>query len=117
MIIKTKRIYEPKSKDDGLRVLVTRYWPRGIRKDSIDLWVRQLGPSEKLIKVWKSGKITWGEFKRRYLGEYKCTAKQRFLQDLKDSIKGKDATLLCVCEDENRCHRGILKGLLKGRCH
>ena len=111
-MIKTKRIYEPKSKDDGLRVLVTRYWPRGIRKDSIDLWVRQLGPGEKLIKVWKAGKITWQEFKRRYLGEYKCTAKQRFLQDLKNNIKGKDATLLCICEDENRCHRVILKGLL-----
>ena len=112
-MIKTKRIYEPNDKNDGLRVLVTRYWPRGIKKESVDRWIRQLGPSEKLIKVWKSGKITWGEFKRRYLGEYKCTAKQRLLKDLKNSIKGKDTTLLCICEDENRCHRVILKELLE----
>ncbi len=112
-MIKTKSIYEPKSKEDGLRVLVTRYWPRGTKKNKIDLWIRQLGPSEKLITVWKNGKIGWLEFKKRYLGEYKCTAKQKFLKNLKKTIKGKDATLLCTCKkEENRCHRFILKNLL-----
>lgn len=112
-MIKTKRIYEPKSKDDGLRVLVTRYWPRGIKKNAVDLWIRQLGPSEGLIKEWKHGRISWQEFKNRYLGEYKCTAKQQYLAELKKTIKGKDVTLLCICEDENHCHRILVKRLLE----
>lgn len=112
-MIKTKRIYEPKSKGDGLRVLVTRYWPRGIKKSAVDLWIRQLGPSEGLIKEWKQGKIGWQEFKRRYLGEYKCSAKRDFLKELKKAIKGKDATLLCICEDETHCHCILLKRLLE----
>jgi len=114
-LLKTKSIYEPGSPNDGLKVLVTRYWPRGIKKERVDLWVRELGPSERLIKDWKAGKITWQEFKRRYIAEFGLKEKQKSLEQLKETLKDKDATLLCICEEENRCHRGILKELLTGQ--
>jgi uncharacterized protein YeaO (DUF488 family) len=54
-----KTIYDPKSKDDGFRVLVMQYWPRGVRKQKVDVWYRDLGTSKELIKAWKAGTITW----------------------------------------------------------
>ncbi|MDO8426868.1 MAG: DUF488 family protein [Deltaproteobacteria bacterium] len=54
-LVKTKSIYDPPTKDDGLRVLVTRYWPRGVKKEEQDFWLRGMGPIPELIKAWKSG--------------------------------------------------------------
>ncbi len=115
-VISTKRVYEPRSEDDGLRVLVTRYWPRGIRKDDVDVWFRELGPERGLIREWKTRKISWEEFKGRYLNEYKVsTEKKTSLEELKRIMKKGRITLLCTCMDEEMCHRGILKGLLLGK--
>lgn len=113
--LKTKSVYEAASKDDGARILVTRYWPRGVKKDRQDLWLRGLGPEPGLIKLWKAGKLSFAEFKRRYLAEFGGEEKRRLLEDLKRTIKDKDATLLCTCKDEALCHRAILRGLLSGQ--
>ncbi|MBI5491599.1 MAG: DUF488 family protein [Deltaproteobacteria bacterium] len=115
-MVKTKSIYDAPSKDDGLRVLVTRYWPRGVRKDEQDFWIRDLGPGPALIKAWKSGAITWNEFRRSYLDEYGASEKKTALKSLKDIIKatkGRDVTLLCTCREEGNCHRGLLKDMVK----
>ena len=115
-MIKTRSIYSEGSEDDGVRALVTRYWPRGVGKDAIDRWLRDLGPAPELIKLWKSGKIDWDRFRKDYLDEYKSLDKSALLKELKDFIKGsreKDVTLLCTCRIEERCHRDILKELLK----
>jgi len=42
-LIQSKRVYEPKEKSDGLRVLIMRLWPRGIKKSHIDVWLKELG--------------------------------------------------------------------------
>lgn len=112
-MIKTKRIYDEAAPEDGVRVLVTRYWPRGVKKERTDKWVKQLGPSEKLLKEWKDGGMEWDAFAERYKGEFRCPAKQRFLDELKEELGGRDATLLCVCNDHDRCHTGLLKKLME----
>jgi uncharacterized protein YeaO (DUF488 family) len=66
-----KSIYDPKSKDDGFRVLIMQYWPRGVKKSKIDTWYRELGTSKELIKAWKTRKVTWTQFKRRYIADLK----------------------------------------------
>ena len=66
MPIRTKCIYEKAEPADGYRVLVMRLWPRGIRKDAVDAWERELGTPTELIKEWKSGSVPWAEFARRY---------------------------------------------------
>ncbi len=49
-MIKVKRIYDSAGKDDGVRILVDKLWPRGISKDKVDVWLKDVAPSEKLRK-------------------------------------------------------------------
>jgi len=104
-----KSVYDPKSSTDGLRVLVMTYWPRAIKKSKVDLWLRDLGTSKDLIKIWKSGKINWSEFKKQYLAELKDENKQSMIHDLTKRAKLGKVTLLCSCHDPAKCHRAILK--------
>ncbi len=48
--VKTKRVYESREPRDGIRVLVMRFWPRGVKKNSIDEWLRELGTDQELIR-------------------------------------------------------------------
>lgn len=70
-IIKVKRIYDEPSSDNGVRVLVDRLWPRGLSKESarIDLWLRDVAPSDELRKWFNHDASKWEEFKRRYFKE------------------------------------------------
>lgn len=113
-MIRTKSIYDGKSKEDGYRVLVTRYWPRGIKKAEADEWIKDLGPSAGLIRLWKDKEISWDEFRKRYLEEHAAEeAKKEALERLKGIVnKEKKVTLLCTCRDEV-CHRTILKEMLR----
>ena len=110
MPVKTKNIYDPVESADGYRVLVMRFWPRGVSKDKIDNWEKELGTEPDLIKKWKSGSINWSEFSKQY---------RRFAAQHKDKIaelaqraKRETLTLLCSCRDEEHCHRTILKQLI-----
>jgi uncharacterized protein YeaO (DUF488 family) len=57
-----KNIYDKPEQSDGKRILVMRLWPRGISKDKIDVWMKELGTEKELIKKWKAGKIDWSHF-------------------------------------------------------
>ena len=110
MPVKIKSIYEPKSKDDGMRVLVMRFWPRGISKDKIDIWEKDLGTPADLIKKWKKGSVSW----RKFSGEYRRLVVQHNdkIKELADRSKTETITLLCSCKDEKHCHRSLLKELI-----
>lgn len=71
MQIVVKRIYEGVDAADGLRVLVDRLWPRGITKDqaALDLWVRDLAPSNELRRWYNHDPAKWEEFRQRYFAE------------------------------------------------
>lgn len=117
-MLKTRCIYDQPERSDGVRVLVTRYWPRGVKKEKADVWLKDLGPSPALIKDWKAGKISWADFRRRYDAEWREGDKDRLLEELKEIVSKagkKDVTLLCTCREEAECHRGILKEKLKGK--
>ncbi len=114
-MIKTKSVYSPAVEGDGKRVLVSRYWPRGVKKEAVDRWIKGLGPSPALIKAWKTGEITWPEFGKRYAGERGSEEWKTAFEELKaflSGLKGKDATLLCTCREGEHCHREIIKELL-----
>ncbi|MGI0047161.1 MAG: DUF488 domain-containing protein [Nitrosotalea sp.] len=72
-MIKIKRIYEPVSKEDGFRILVDRLWPRGVSKESaqIDMWLKEVAPSDSLRKWFSHDPKKWIEFKKRYHEEMK----------------------------------------------
>jgi uncharacterized protein YeaO (DUF488 family) len=68
-MIKVKRVYDPIEKDDGIRILVDRLWPRGIKKDKVDIWLKDIAPSNELRKWYNHDPNKWEEFKRKYFDE------------------------------------------------
>lgn len=100
-MIRTKRIYDTVSRDDGYRILVDRLWPRGVSKEKahVDLWMREVGPSDDLRKWFAHDPRKWEEFKKKYEAELKgnpdLIAKIRKLEKDKGLI-----TLVYSAKDE-----------------
>jgi uncharacterized protein YeaO (DUF488 family) len=70
-MISLKRVYEPASPDDGVRILVERLWPRGIKKDALrlDTWLKDVAPSDGLRRWFGHEPKKWDSFRDRYFGE------------------------------------------------
>jgi uncharacterized protein YeaO (DUF488 family) len=121
MPIKTKRWNDPRQKDDGFRLLICRYRPRGVRKqdETWDDWWSEFGPSRELHAAFygKHGPpIGWEEYRRRYLEEMQ--ARSDLIDELAALVReGKTITLLCssACEDASQCHRTLLRELIEAR--
>lgn len=109
--IRTKRVYDPPDPSDGLRLLVMRYWPRGISKSRADEWDRRLAPSPNLLKAFRSGALTWEEYVTRYWDE--VDPQGEAVRALVQRARTQTVTLLCSCEDESRCHRGLLRDVVQ----
>jgi uncharacterized protein YeaO (DUF488 family) len=119
--IRTRRWNDPKEEGDGLRLLVCRYRPRGVKKEdeTWDVWCQHVGPSEELHAAvyGKHGEpISWDEYTRRYHDEMR---RQSYWLDgfAKKLAAGQTITLLCssACTDPERCHRTLLAKLLEAR--
>ena len=126
-MLKTKSVWSALDrKADGLRILVTRFRGRGMPATRYDVWMPSLGPSERMLRQFLEGKISWAKFARQYRKELfldgpiekrSRTIKnhgQKFtLRLLKRLARRGNVTLLCHCaEDEQRCHRHVLKALV-----
>jgi uncharacterized protein YeaO (DUF488 family) len=120
-------VHSPIEPGDGLRLLVVRFRGRGLPADRYDVWMANLGPSEKLLKGVLAEKITWKEFSRRYRDELFAPAAadaanatiknhgQKFTLRLIARLAAKEnVTLLCHCaEDATQCHRFLLRDLIE----
>ena len=113
MAIKTKRIYEGASGDDGSRILVDRLWPRGLSKEKarIDLWLKEVAPSDELRKAFHNGDLTWSEFRNQYLAELKKHRDK--LKPLAALEKNENITLLFSAKNEERNNAIVLKEYLE----
>ena len=107
--VRTKRVAEPASVDDGTRVLVMRLWPRGVKKTAADHWLKGLGTPLDLIRQWKAGTISWEVLETAYRRHLRTAEARADLSTLTALARRGRVTLLCTCPDEARCHRGILK--------
>jgi uncharacterized protein YeaO (DUF488 family) len=113
VVIKTKSIYEPVEEDDGVRVLITRYYPRGVKKDHFHVWFRSLSPSANLLKQYKNGTETWEEFEEAFVSEIRHNSESsKQLKDILKRSKHSNVTLLCYERTGHNCHRYIVKDLL-----
>jgi uncharacterized protein YeaO (DUF488 family) len=112
-MIKLKRAYEPASKDDGLRILVERLWPRGMSKQKakIDLWLKDLAPSTELRKWYGHDPARWLQFRKRYGAELKC--KGDVLALLRYVTEERTFTFVYAASDEERNSAVVLKELLE----
>ena len=70
-MIQIKRVYDPPAQTDGVRILVERLWPRGIKKESLilDDWRKEAAPSSELRRWFSHDSTKWPEFQRRYRAE------------------------------------------------
>lgn len=73
-MLRTKRIYEPKEPSDGVRMLIMRMWPRGVKKERIDEWNRDLAPSKGLVMAFKKDGLPWDEYVERFWKEIRPEA-------------------------------------------
>ncbi len=117
-MIKTKRWNDPAEPDDGFRLLVCRYRPRGVKKEdeTWDAWQPALGPSKELHAAYygKSGPpIGWDEYVKRYTQEMQRQG--YWIRGFAERVKrGETLTLLCssACTDPARCHRTLLAEMI-----
>jgi len=110
--IRLKRIYEPPSEEDGYRVLSTRYWPRGVPKSRVDEYTTKTAPSRALLREFKHERLSWEDYVPRYLEEMGSEDAVSAIRRLAEKAKSDRITLMCICEDENRCHRSLLRNLI-----
>jgi uncharacterized protein YeaO (DUF488 family) len=113
LTVKTKSIYESAEPEDGLRVLVTRYYPRGVKKDRFDQWVRPLSPSSGLLSSYRGGEKSWEQFKESFLLELKANPESlEAIRTLDALTKRQDVTLLCYEKSGLPCHRLVVQEIL-----
>jgi uncharacterized protein YeaO (DUF488 family) len=119
MPIRTRRWNEAGEEGEGLRLLITRYRPRGVSKaeETWDEFWPELGPSKELhAAVYGKGRmpIGWEVYRARYLGEMRGQ-KERIAELARRVAGGEAITLVCssACVREARCHRSLLKVLIE----
>jgi uncharacterized protein YeaO (DUF488 family) len=98
----------------GWRVLIMRYWPRGVRRDRIDLWLRDAAPSAELIRAYRHAGLDWAEFERRYRRE--ITHERPAVLDQLRELDREHGEIVLLCTErippDEHCHRLTLIQLL-----
>lgn len=112
--IRLKRAYEPVAADDGVRILVDRLWPRGVRKAdaALDRWAKDLAPSATLRKWFGHDPSRWEAFRRRY--EQELLEHEDALEALRALAKEKRVTLVYSAHDEAHNDAVVLRDVLTG---
>jgi uncharacterized protein YeaO (DUF488 family) len=118
--IRTACVRDAASAADGHRLLITRYWPRGLTKAAVAAeWQPALAPSRELIQAFKRGQIDWRTFAARFRQEMRSPAAQAALDELRVRSRELTVTLLCECRapdgDESaiQCHRRLVRELTR----
>lgn len=114
-MIRLKRAYEPATSDDGVRVLVERLWPRGVKKTRLKLdgWLKEVAPSADLRKWFSHQPEKWPEFRHRYFTELR--ANPAAWQPLLSAAKRGRVTFVYAARDEARNGAVALKAFLERR--
>jgi uncharacterized protein YeaO (DUF488 family) len=123
MAITIVRLGSPRKPNEGLRLGTVRRPPRGVpksdfaRRDYYDVWLPNLSPSRELVNEALSAhdQKSWNRFARKFRGEMNQPDAGRLLDVLAALSHTANFSLGCYCENEDRCHRSILKDLLAAR--
>ena len=113
-MIQLKRVYQEPGPRDGMRILVDRLWPRGVKKEAarIQEWRKDLAPSDSLRRWFKHDPEKWSEFRKRYRKELSGGNNKEELRRLAGLAKRKRITLIYGAADEEHNHAVVLKELL-----
>jgi uncharacterized protein YeaO (DUF488 family) len=115
--LQLKRVYDAPDRSDGARVLVDRLWPRGIAKDkaAIDLWLKDIAPSNDLRKKFHGHPEAWDDFVSAYKRELTGTEAQLAAAELEALIRKGTVTLLYAARDDTHNNAAALKTWLDKR--
>jgi len=114
-VIRLKRVYEPPERSDGMRFLVERLWPRGVRKEALklDAWLKDVAPSGELRRWFGHDPVRWDEFRRRYASE--LDAQPEAWHEILSAADNGTVTLLFSARDTLHNNAVALKSYLEGQ--
>jgi uncharacterized protein YeaO (DUF488 family) len=121
MSVRIVRLGSPRLPGEGLRLGTVRRPPRGVPKaqfaaqDWYDVWFPTLAPGADTLKAGLQAETAaqWKDFVRRYRAEMAAPDARHALELLARLSHQTDFSVGCYCEDESRCHRSILRELLR----
>jgi uncharacterized protein YeaO (DUF488 family) len=115
-VIRLKRVYDDASPDDGTRALVDRLWPRGLSREAakVDLWLKDVAPSDALRRWFNHDPERWPEFRQRYRAELPENSED--WETLRRLVASKKpVTLLFAAKDIEHNNAVVLKERLSAR--
>ena len=114
MKVGLKRVYVTPEPSDGLRVLVERLWPRGLSKERarVDLWLKDIAPSQELRTWYGHDPAKYSEFRRRYEGELAADPAKHALAQLRDLTLHQQVTLVVAAHDMEHSTAPVIRDLL-----
>jgi uncharacterized protein YeaO (DUF488 family) len=123
MSVRIVRLGTARIRGEGLRIGTVRRPPRGVPKSEhaaqnwYDVWLPELAPSAQVVKLGLAAATErqWVAFVKRYRAEMAAPEKTRLLELFAALSRRSDFSMGCYCEDETRCHRSVLRTLLKER--
>lgn len=123
MAVRIVQLGSSRERDEGLRIGTVRRPPRGVRKSEFasrnyyDMWLPNLAPSEELFKAGRAAKDerAWRSFFKRYRSEMNRQENSRVLDLLAALSHQTNFSVGCYCDNEQHCHRSVLRQLLAQR--
>jgi uncharacterized protein YeaO (DUF488 family) len=112
-MIRVRRVYEPPDRDEGVRFLVDRLWPRGLKKEALRLngWLKEVAPSDGLRRWFGHKPEKWAEFRRRYFKE--LDGKREAWEPILETARRGNVTLLFGAHDVEHNNAAALRDYLK----
>ena len=113
--IQLKRAYDPPSAEDGVRILVERLWPRGVKKEALRLddWIKDLSPSPDLRNWYRHDVAKWDEFVSRYKAELEKQTER--LSDLSAQCQDQTVTFVYAARDRDHNSALVLRDVVLAR--
>lgn len=110
-----KRVYDQPEPGDGTRILVDRLWPRGLSKEraKVDIWLKEVAPSNELRKWFGHDPEKFAEFRRRYEAELESESGQEALARMRDLARQGPVTLVFAAHDNEHNNAVVLRDLLQ----
>jgi uncharacterized protein YeaO (DUF488 family) len=123
MTVRIVRLGTPRSRGEGVRIGTVRHPPRGVPRSQhaaqnwYDVWFPELAPSAQAVQLAKAARSErqWAAFVKRYRAEMAAPDKRRILDLLAAMSHRCNFSVGCYCAEESRCHRSVLRDLLKER--
>jgi uncharacterized protein YeaO (DUF488 family) len=112
-MLKVKRVYESTEVSDGVRFLVERLWPRGMKKEKLNMeaWLKDVAPSDSLRRWFEHDPLKWSEFQKRYWAE--LDDNPNTWEPILEAIERGDVTLLYSAHDTEHNNALVLKSFLE----